>query len=117
MAALAVQLGMYEQAEQVYKDDGRYDLLNKLYQDQGRWDDAVRVALEHDRMHLRNTYFCYAQHLEALGRTADAIRHYELAETQAFEVPRMLFNEPARLEAYVKQSKSKQLLKVSRGQQ
>ena len=112
VAALAIQLGMYEQAEQLYKDAGRHDLLNKLYQAQGRWDDAVRVALEHDRMHMRNTYYRYAQHLEALGKTKEAIKHYELAETQGFEVPRLLFGDLPSLEAYVKQSKSKQLLKV-----
>lgn len=103
---------MYEQAESIFKDAGRYDLLNRLYQDLGRWDDAVRIALDNDRMNLRNTYYRYAKHLEALGNLPEAIKHYELSETHTFEVPRLLFAEPAQLEEYIKKSRNKSLLKV-----
>lgn len=111
VAMLAVQLGMYKEAEALYKECGRYDLLNRLHQDRGQWPDALNLAKTKDRVHLRNTYFAYAKHLEALGKIDEATEYYELSETHRFEIPRLLFNEPEKLEAYVKQSKNKDLLK------
>ena len=40
---------------------GRYDMLNKLYQDSGRWSKALEICENHDRIHLRNTYYNYAK--------------------------------------------------------
>ena len=54
-----------------------------------------------DRIHLRNTYYQYAKHLEAMGDLQAATPLYERSETHRFEVPRMLFDEPALLESYV----------------
>lgn len=110
VATLAVQLGMHEQAEQLYRECGRYDLLVRFLQDAGRWSDALKVAQENDRMQLRNTHFMYARHLEALGKIKEAIKHYEQSGTQVHEVPRLLLDQPATLEAYVKQSKNRDLM-------
>jgi hypothetical protein len=76
---VAVQLGMYKEAEQLYKECGRYDLLNRLYQDRGLWTDALNLAKTKDRVHLRNTYFAYAKHLEALGKVNEATEYYEVS--------------------------------------
>lgn len=56
---------LQEEAEQLYKKCQRYDLLNKLYRASGQWQKAIEVAEHQDRVHLRTTYYNYAQHLEA----------------------------------------------------
>ena len=73
---------MYDEAQNLYKECGRYDLLNKLHQDRGQWDASLQarrarphlscsilrqVAKDHDRIHLRNTYYKQAKHHEHLG--------------------------------------------------
>ena len=68
IAALAIQLGMNNEAEQLLKECGRYDLLNRFYQDSGRWTQALDTAKSKDRVHLRNTYHAHAQHLELSGK-------------------------------------------------
>eukprot|EP00050_Salpingoeca_kvevrii_P007157 m.294179 g.294179 ORF g.294179 m.294179 type:complete len:1361 (-) comp12942_c0_seq1:503-4585(-) len=111
VASLAIQLGMYKDAEDLYKQCNRHDLLNKLYQDRGMWDDALDLAKSKDRVHLRNTCYAYAKHLESIGRPMEAAEMYERADVHVFEVPRLLFDDPAALEAYVNRSKNKKLLK------
>ncbi|XP_022250207.1 LOW QUALITY PROTEIN: intraflagellar transport protein 140 homolog [Limulus polyphemus] len=111
VAILAVHLGMLEEAEHLLKSCRRYDLLSKLYQDSGQWGKALEVAEHNDRVHLRTTYYNYAQHLEAKGDITAAIPLYEKSETHHFEVPRMLFEEPRALEAYILKSKDKELVR------
>ena len=91
IAMVAVQLGLLEDAEQLYSGCGRWDLLNRLYQSSGQWDKAIQVAQARDRVHMRTTHFKYAQFLESVGDVRNAIRHYELSGTHHREVPRMLF--------------------------
>ena len=111
VAALAIQLGMIQDAERLYRECGRFDLLNKLYQDSGHWDTALQLARDQDRSHLRNTHFHYARHLESLKMLKEAAEHYEASDTERYEIPRMLFDDPTALEEYVKQSQNKHLLK------
>ena len=42
VGAVAVQLGLLEDAERLFKECGRYDLLNNLYQGQGKWEEGER---------------------------------------------------------------------------
>lgn len=42
-------------------------MLNKFYQARGDWQKAIETADGHDRIHLRSTYYSYAQHLENTG--------------------------------------------------
>ena len=111
LACLATQLGMNDDAESLYKECERWDLLNKFYQASGRWTEAIDTAQLHDRSHLRNTFYAYAKYLESSKKTKEAIEYYERSETQRFEVPRMLGDDPQELEAYVKNSQDKELLK------
>ncbi|XP_030625080.1 intraflagellar transport protein 140 homolog [Chanos chanos] len=111
VAALAVQLGMLEEAERLYKACGRFDLLNKLYQAWGQWQKAVDIAETHDRIHLRTTYYNYAKHLEANGDKNLALTYYEKSDTHRFEVPRMLMDDLVALEIYVNKMKDKNLYK------
>ncbi|XP_072167641.1 intraflagellar transport protein 140 homolog [Diadema setosum] len=111
VAMLAVQLGLLEDAERLYKNCGRYDLLNNFYQASGQWGKAMETAELNDRIHLRTTYYHYAKHLEAKGDINGAIPNYEKSDTHRFEVPRMLFDEPQALEAYIMKTKDRSLRK------
>ncbi|XP_068003113.1 intraflagellar transport protein 140 homolog isoform X1 [Melanerpes formicivorus] len=111
VAVLAVQLGMLEEAEQLYKACKRYDLLNKFYQASNQWQKAIQTAEAHDRVHLRTTYYNYAKHLEATGEHSLALTHYEKSDTHRFEVPRMLSEDLQALENYVNKMQDKSLWK------
>nr|XP_021330236.1 intraflagellar transport protein 140 homolog isoform X3 [Danio rerio] len=111
VAVLATQLGMLEDAEQLYKSCGRFDLLNKFYQAAGQWQQAVETAETHDRIHLRTTYYSYAKHLEAMGDKNLALVYFEKSDTHRFEVPRMLMEDNVSLEIYINKMKDKDLYK------
>nr|XP_045238308.1 intraflagellar transport protein 140 homolog isoform X1 [Macaca fascicularis] len=109
VAVLATQLGMLEDAEQLYRKCKRYDLLNRFYQAAGQWQKALKVAERHDRVHLRSTYHHYAGHLEASADCSRALSYYEKSDTHRFEVPRMLSEDLPSLELYVNKMKDKTL--------
>ncbi|XP_019363179.1 PREDICTED: intraflagellar transport protein 140 homolog [Gavialis gangeticus] len=111
VAMLAIQLGMLEDAERLYKICKRYDLLNKFYQASDQWQKAIEVAETHDRVHLRTMYYSYAKHLEATGEHNLALTYYEKSDTHRFEVPRMLSEDLQALEIYVNKMKDKALWK------
>nr|XP_060642367.1 intraflagellar transport protein 140 homolog isoform X1 [Anolis sagrei ordinatus]XP_060642368.1 intraflagellar transport protein 140 homolog isoform X1 [Anolis sagrei ordinatus] len=111
VAMLAIQLGMLEDAERLYKQCKRYDLLNKFYQASNQWQKAMEVAEAHDRVHLRTTYYNYAKHLEATADLSLALTYYEKSDTHKFEVPRMLSEDLQALESYVNKMKDKGLWK------
>lgn len=111
VAMLAIQLGMMEDAEQLYKQCKRYDLLNKFYQASDQWQKAIEIAEAHDRVHLRTTYYNYAKHLEATADHTLALNYYEKSGTHWFEVPRMLLGDLQALETYVNKMKDKNLWK------
>ncbi|GFO12432.1 intraflagellar transport protein 140 homolog, partial [Plakobranchus ocellatus] len=109
VAVLAVQLGLYEDAERLLRNCKRYDLLNEFYQNQGQWQKALETAEMYDRIHLRTTFYSFARHLEEQGDTLGAIPNYEKSETHKFEVPRMLADDPEQLEEYVSRTTDKTL--------
>ncbi|NXU33682.1 IF140 protein, partial [Drymodes brunneopygia] len=111
VAVLAIQLGMLEDAERLYKACKRYDLLNKFYQASNQWQKAIETAEAHDRVHLRTTHYNYAKHLEATGQQSLALTHYEKSDTHRFEVPRMLSEDVQALENYINKMKDKSLWK------
>ncbi|KAJ3607891.1 hypothetical protein NHX12_024942 [Muraenolepis orangiensis] len=111
VAVLAVQLGMLEEAEKLYRSCERFDLLNQFYQASGRWQQALETGETSDRIHLRNTYYHYGKHLEAMGDRTLAISYYEKSDTHRFEVPRMLQDDSVSLESYVNKKKDKDIYK------
>ncbi|XP_062847169.1 intraflagellar transport protein 140 homolog isoform X2 [Trichomycterus rosablanca] len=111
VAMLATQLGMLDNAEALYLSCGRFDLLNKFYQARGDWQKAIETAETHDRIHLRSTYYSYAQHLENTGDKNLALTYYERSDTHRFEVPRMLMEDIVSLEIYINKMKDKILYK------
>jgi len=97
IATVAIQLGLLDDAEKLLAECGRYDLLNKMLRDSGQWTKALEVANSFDRIHLRETHFEYARHLESVGDFQAAIANYEASGTHRKQVPRML-SEAERLE-------------------
>ncbi|XP_074475359.1 intraflagellar transport protein 140 homolog [Sebastes fasciatus] len=111
VAMLAIQLGMVEDAEKLYKSCQRYDLLNRFYQASGQWQQALETAENHDRIHLRTTYYNYAKYLESMGDKTLAVTYYENSDTHRVEVPRMLQDDTSSLEIYVNKIKDKNVYK------
>ncbi|XP_034564169.1 intraflagellar transport protein 140 homolog [Notolabrus celidotus] len=111
VAMLAIQLGMLEDAEKLYKSCHRYDLLNRFYQASGQWKHALETAENQDRIHLRTTYYNYAKYLESMGDKALALAYYENSDTHRVEVPRMLQDDTESLEIYVNKMKDKNIYK------
>uniref|UniRef100_A0A8R1HJJ6 Intraflagellar transport protein 140 homolog n=1 Tax=Caenorhabditis japonica TaxID=281687 RepID=A0A8R1HJJ6_CAEJA len=107
-AALALELGMLEEAQIIYAQNERYDLVNKLHQKQNAWSQAFEIAETRDRIHLRNTHYNYAKFLEAKRDSSvieAAITNYEKAGVHAFEVFRMLKDYPKQIEQYVRRKR------------
>ncbi|MCP9263725.1 hypothetical protein DINM_007106 [Dirofilaria immitis] len=98
-------LEVQDEAQELLTNCKRYDMVNRLLQTRNRWDEAFKIAEKYDRLHLRNTYYNYANYLESLNSIDAAIENYEKSDTHRFEVPRMLFDRPKMLEAYVKKTK------------
>uniref|UniRef100_A0A3Q3S0X4 Intraflagellar transport 140 homolog (Chlamydomonas) n=1 Tax=Mastacembelus armatus TaxID=205130 RepID=A0A3Q3S0X4_9TELE len=111
VAMLAIQLGMLEDAEKLYKSCQRYDLLNIFYQASGQWQKALETAEVYDRIHLRTTSYSYAKYLESMGDKTLAITYYENSDTHKVEVPRMLQDDTLSLEVYVSKMKDKNIYK------
>ncbi|KAM9817055.1 intraflagellar transport protein 140 homolog [Neosynchiropus ocellatus] len=111
VAMLAIQLGMLEDAEKLYKACQRFDLLNTFYQASGQWQQALDTAENHDRIHLRTTYYNHAKYLESMGNKTLALVYYEKSDTHRVEVPRMLQDDTMSLEIYVNKMKDKNIYK------
>uniref|UniRef100_A0A673BRV9 Intraflagellar transport 140 homolog (Chlamydomonas) n=1 Tax=Sphaeramia orbicularis TaxID=375764 RepID=A0A673BRV9_9TELE len=97
--------------EKLYKSCQRYDLLNNFYQASGQWKQALETSDNHDRIHLRTTYYNYAKYLESIGDKNQAIVFYENSDTHRVEVPRMLQDDTSSLEIYVDKMKDKNIYK------
>lgn len=91
VAMLAIQLGMIDEAEKLYKNCGRYDLLSNLYQALGDWEKSLEISEKYDRIHLKTLHYQYAKHLEQIEDLQEAMKHYELSKNDKFEIPRMLY--------------------------
>ncbi|XP_015230607.1 PREDICTED: intraflagellar transport protein 140 homolog [Cyprinodon variegatus] len=111
VAMLAIQLGMLEDAEKLYKSCQRFDLLNAFYQASNKWNQALETAETHDRINMHTTFYEYAKYLEFRGKKDLALDFYEKSDTHRAEVPRMLQEDPASLEIYVNKAKDKKIYK------
>ena len=83
------QLGMYNEAKSVLKDNRRFDLLAQLHKSLGEWKDTMSVANSFDRIHLKTYAHQNARSLEILGQYEEAISKYEMAGTIGAELPRL----------------------------
>ncbi|TMW60577.1 hypothetical protein Poli38472_000619 [Pythium oligandrum] len=112
IAMVAIQLGLLDDAARLYRECGRYDLLNKLYQSSSYWQKATDVAAKRDRIHLKNTRYQLAKHLESMGDIKEAMEAYEEAGTHQKDIPRMLFKlgKLELLQKYISTSKDRDML-------
>jgi intraflagellar transport protein 140 len=65
VGAVAVQLGLIDDAIAAFKAARAWRPLCNLYQALDRWEYAIQIAEEHDRVRLRAVHCSYARHLEA----------------------------------------------------
>uniref|UniRef100_A0A336M4N6 CSON011732 protein n=1 Tax=Culicoides sonorensis TaxID=179676 RepID=A0A336M4N6_CULSO len=111
IAVLAIELNMLDEAKALYVKCGRYDLLNRLLQAIGEFDEAVKVAEEHDRIHLKNTYYKYAEWFREKGDIQNALQYYEQSMNPTHNVTQMLMEDPQALKKYMQKTTDKNLLK------
>lgn len=89
IAVVDSQLGLYDEAKQVVKDNRRFDILATIHQSLGDWTDAMSVCNASDRIHLKSIAHQNARSLELRGELNEAIVKYETAGTIANELPRL----------------------------
>lgn len=111
VAVLATQLGMLDEAEDLYRQCNRYDLLNRHLSYKDKMDEAFITACSMDRINVRNTEHTWARQLEFVGDFKGATKRYEKANTHRYDVPRMLIDRPEALKAYMTSTDDKELLK------
>jgi intraflagellar transport protein 140 len=70
---------MYDEAEKLYLSCKRYDLLANFYKSIGNWEKAINITKIYDKIHLKRTYFQYAQYLEGIGKFEESIKNYEIS--------------------------------------
>ncbi|VDP15601.1 unnamed protein product [Soboliphyme baturini] len=85
LAELAVQLEMIscqfcvcllkDHAVKLLTECQRYDVLNRLYQARNDWTKAIEIAEKYDRIHLKNTYYAYAKHLQSSEEWEAAVEY------------------------------------------
>lgn len=109
-AVLAIELGMIDVAKDLYIKCERYDLLNKLCQACGHYEEAIKIAEEHDRIHLKNTYYKYAEWLKETGETVKALKYYEKSSNPTHNITQMLLEDPQALKVILFFSKSSSFL-------
>ncbi|XP_055684546.1 intraflagellar transport protein 140 homolog [Lutzomyia longipalpis] len=111
IAVLAIELDMIEEAEALYKKCGRYDLLNRLLQACGRFEEALQIAEQCDRVHLKNTYFKYAEWLRESGDIDGAIKFFDKSLNSTHNITQMLIDDPVALRQYMMNTTDTNLLK------
>ncbi|OHS98715.1 hypothetical protein TRFO_08700 [Tritrichomonas foetus] len=83
------QLGMYEEAKTIAKDNRRFDILARIHRSLGENAEALNVANSGDRIHLKSLSFENARSAEIHGDIEAAIKLYESAGTIHQELPRL----------------------------
>ncbi|XP_034180473.1 intraflagellar transport protein 140 homolog isoform X3 [Osmia lignaria lignaria] len=101
---LAVELGLYNDAEHLFREAERLDLLGKLLEARDKFKEAIELARNENKIREKTSCYNYAKSLEKEGKIAEAIEMYTKAECHRFEVPRMLLVRPRELLAYLNNS-------------
>ncbi|KAJ3184909.1 hypothetical protein HDU85_001600 [Gaertneriomyces sp. JEL0708] len=73
--------------------------------------EALQTAHQHSRIHVKTTFYQYAQYLAETGDVAGAVAAYEKAGAKRFETPRLLLRSPPDLEKYIQTTPSPLLKK------
>jgi intraflagellar transport protein 140 len=81
LSLLAIQLGLPEEAEEIFLEKKMFKDLVELYQSQGNWERAIEIAEKHDRISLKTSYHKYGKYLEKMRKFDEAAKAYETAGT------------------------------------
>ena len=102
-AVVDTQLGMYDEAKTIAKENRRFDILANIHRSLGENQDALNVANSGDRIHIKSLSYENARSFEILGDLENAIKLYESAGTIQYELPRLALqaNDLALLFKYV----------------
>ncbi|XP_030565569.1 intraflagellar transport protein 140 homolog isoform X1 [Drosophila novamexicana] len=111
VAVLAIELGMIEEAKELYKRCKRHDLLNKLLQATGQLDEALQVAETEDRIHLKHTYYQKAQALRERGDIKGALEYYEKTQNPVQHITQLLLENPMAMKRYIQTTSDPKMLK------
>ena len=76
LAEVAIQLGMTNDAERLYRKCQRFDLLCDLFRRQGLWQEAFEVA-KNNTLLEKSLHYYYGSYLELNGELPLAVVHYE----------------------------------------
>lgn len=85
---IAISLGLYDDAQEIYESKGRKDLANNLYQFTGKWESSLDSA---NSIGQRKEFFKYASYLSSIGDIIGAIAAFEKAGNSHIQIPRMLY--------------------------
>lgn len=58
---------------------------------------AIKIAEQFDRVHLKSTYFKYGEYLRDNGDIKGAIKYFEMSDAGATNVTKMLMDDPQAL--------------------
>ncbi|XP_030384608.1 intraflagellar transport protein 140 homolog [Scaptodrosophila lebanonensis] len=111
VAVLAIELGMIDEAKELYKRCKRYDLLNKLLQANGQLDEAIKLAETEDRIHLKNTYYQKAQALKESGDIKGALEYFEKTQNPVQNITQLLLENPQAMKRYIQTTTDPKMLK------
>ncbi|XP_031832698.1 intraflagellar transport protein rempA isoform X2 [Nomia melanderi] len=101
---LAVELGLYNDAEHLFREAKRLDLLGKLLQARNKFKEAIELSSNENKICEKTSCYNYAKALEQEGNISGAIEMYTKADCHRFEVPRMLLVRPRELLTYLNNS-------------
>ncbi len=76
-AQYAVQIGLYEDAKEIWNETKNFNDVNKFYQACGAWEQAINTAATKDRSSLPLTYYNFALELKERGDFTGAIAAFE----------------------------------------
>ncbi|KAF3422708.1 hypothetical protein E2986_01971 [Frieseomelitta varia] len=109
VGTLAVELGLYNDAERLFREAKRLDLLGKLLEARNKFKEAIELAKNENKICEKTSYYNYAKALEQEGKIGEAIEMYTKAECHRFEVPRMLLVRPRELLTYLNNSEDPEI--------
>ncbi|XP_076655730.1 intraflagellar transport protein rempA [Halictus rubicundus] len=104
VGVLAVELGLYNDAEHLFREAKRLDLLCKLLEARGKFKEAIELSSNENKICEKTSYYNYAKTLEQERKISEAIEMYSKADCHRFEVPRMLLVRPRELLSYLNNS-------------
>ena len=80
LAFLAIDLGMFNEAQSLFENCERYDLVIELLQALGKWEQSIKFCEKYDRVHLKVAYFKYGEYLLQSGNTQSAINAFSKSD-------------------------------------